>query len=256
MILLRDGAAGAEVFLLRRHRRASFLASAFVFPGGAADPGEDDLRLTAARELFEEAGVLLASEPVAPPVLVRLRRALWEDGDFAALLADAGVTLDLDRLRPFAHWITPSVEPKRFSAHFFAARLPPGQTPSFDDRETVDEAWVTPADGLARADDLHLPPPQLRTLWELRDAAERGVDATLAVADERAPHIAPFLPRACPLGSGFALLMPWDPDYDSRGAGDAAPLPPAHPLATGPSRFVFEEQQWKHVYAPGSDRAD
>ena len=51
--------AAFEVFLLRRHRGASFMASAYVFPGGAADAGED-ARTAAARELFEEAGVLLA----------------------------------------------------------------------------------------------------------------------------------------------------------------------------------------------------
>src|SRR5579872_3815463 len=67
VILLRarasDGAA--EVFLLRRHRQASFMAQAFVFPGGARD-GAEDLRVTAARELFEEAGVLLADRELAP----------------------------------------------------------------------------------------------------------------------------------------------------------------------------------------------
>jgi len=66
VILLRAVAAGGgfEVFLLRRRRSASFMGGSFVFPGGTADPGEDDLRLTAARELFEEAGVLLATDPV------------------------------------------------------------------------------------------------------------------------------------------------------------------------------------------------
>jgi len=65
IILLRRAASGAglEVFLLRRHRSASFMASAYVFPGGAAEPGED-ARTAAARELFEEAGVLLAKQKV------------------------------------------------------------------------------------------------------------------------------------------------------------------------------------------------
>ncbi len=52
---------GFEVFLVRRRKGASFMASAFVFPGGGADPDED-ARTAAARELFEEAGVLLARD--------------------------------------------------------------------------------------------------------------------------------------------------------------------------------------------------
>ena len=59
VILLRRAHRGFEVFLLRRQSGASFMAIAFVFPGGAAEEGED-ARTAAARELFEEAGVLLA----------------------------------------------------------------------------------------------------------------------------------------------------------------------------------------------------
>lgn len=251
VVLLRAGERSAEVFMLRRHRRASFMASAFVFPGGAADPGEDDLRLTAARELFEEAGVLLCREEVAPETHAALRAACEGGADFRGAIADAGLSLALDALVPFAHWITPSVEPKRFSAHFFAAALPPGQVPRFDDRETVDQAWVAPADGAARSGDLRLPPPQLRTLWELAGPAAEGLDATLAAAAARAPHVAPLLPRALPQPAGFSLLLPWDPDYE-RGTGDGLPLPAGCPLAVGPSRFVYEDDQWKHVSAPSS----
>jgi 8-oxo-dGTP pyrophosphatase MutT (NUDIX family) len=61
VLLLRDAPGGFEVFLLRRRKGASFMASAYVFPGGATDDGED-ARTAAARELFEEAGVLLAKD--------------------------------------------------------------------------------------------------------------------------------------------------------------------------------------------------
>lgn len=142
VILLRDGADGPEVFLLRRRKSASFMGGAYVFPGGAADPGEDDPRITAARELFEEAGVLLATTPVTRDVAAALRRRTLDGEPLPALLAEAGLALDPDALSYFAHWITPSVEAKRFSARFFIAMLPEGQAPSFDDRETVDEAWV------------------------------------------------------------------------------------------------------------------
>src|SRR5262245_24844463 len=131
VVLFRDAdGGGLEVYLVRRHARSGFMASAYVFPGGAAEPGEEDLRVTGDRELAEYCGVVLAAED----------------------------------LHYVAHWVTPSIEKRRFSAHFYAARLPAGQTPVFDNKETVDEAWVTPEGGLARAAELRLPPPQIRTL--------------------------------------------------------------------------------------------
>ncbi len=252
----RGGSGGAEVFLLRRHKKASFMSSAFVFPGGAADRGEDDPRVTAARELFEEAGVLLADRPVAADRLASLRARLHAGEALDPLLGEAGCGLALDRMCYFAHWVTPSIERKRFSARFFVAALPEGQTPSFDNRETVDEIWVTPEEALARAGELRLPPPQVRTFFELREAAARGTDAVFALARQRAGTPHPIMPRMCPTDGGFALLLPWDPDYESRGTGDARPMPAGHPLAGGPSRFVLEDGTWRNIDAPSSARAD
>lgn len=244
-----------EVFLVRRHRKATFMSSACVFPGGIADPGEDDLRVTAARELFEEAGVLLADRAIDADTLADWRaRINAGEAELADLLRDAGAAIAVDRLHYFAHWITPSIERRRYSAEFFVAELPTGQVPSFDNRETVDEFWVTPAEALARAGELRLPPPQVRTFHDIRAAAETGYDALVALCAERALHRHPLMPRMAPLpGGGFALLLPWDPDYVSRGQGDLYEIPADHPLATGPSRFVLEEMAWKNVYpAPAS----
>ncbi len=257
VLLLRAGAGGAaEVFLLRRHRGASFMARSFVFPGGAVDPGEeDDPRRAAARELFEEAGVLLADRPVDDAERARLRRAAAAEGtDFAALLAEAGLTLLLDRLEPFAHWVTPSAERKRFSARFYTALLPQGQTPSFDAVETVDELWVTPQEALARSAELRLPPPQLRMLTELTEPAAEGPEAVQAWARARAPHVRPIVPRllldeAAP--QGFCLLCPWDRDYE-RGQGEGEPFPPGHPFGGGASRFVLDRDgAWRHPLDAG-----
>ncbi|WP_347057367.1 hypothetical protein ABC795_11730 [Blastococcus sp. HT6-30] len=38
VVLLRDGAAGPEVYLLRRRPAMAFAASMHVFPGGSVDP--------------------------------------------------------------------------------------------------------------------------------------------------------------------------------------------------------------------------
>jgi 8-oxo-dGTP pyrophosphatase MutT (NUDIX family) len=236
VILVRERAPGFEVFLLRRHRGASFMPSSYVFPGGAADEGEGDLRVTAARELFEEAGVLIAKDPVDD--LVGLRRRVLDGEKVTA-------PLDLDAFHYYSHWITPSVEKKRFSARFYVARLPAGQEPSFDDRETVDQAWVTPHEALERSKELALQPPQLRTFLEL--SATATIDDVLAICARRAAAPHPVMPRLAPQGSGFALLLPWDPEYETAGTGDAAPMPAGHLLAEGPTRFVMEDKGWKHV---------
>jgi 8-oxo-dGTP pyrophosphatase MutT (NUDIX family) len=252
----RMGGHELEFFLLRRHRKASFMATAFVFPGGAADPGESDPRVTAARELFEEAGVLLSDVPVEPAALADWRARLHEGARLDELLGQ--VRIAVDELHYFAHWITPSIEKKRFSARFFVARLPAGQTPSFDNRETVDEVWVTASEALERAGELRLPPPQVRTFSELRVAAEAGWEALVAESARRAAHAFPIMPRMCPTpnhgGGGFALLLPWDPHYESAGTGDQHPMPADNPFGTGPSRFILEDGTWKNVDAPGSTR--
>lgn len=223
VILVRAPAAGTalEVLLVRRHRKASFMSGAYVFPGGIAEPGEDDLRAAAARELAEEAGVTLP---------------------------------DLDSLRYFAHWITPSIEPRRYSARFYVAELPPGQTIALDPREIEDAAWVTPDDALARAGELRLPPPQIRTFVDIAPSARLGLPALAALCDQRAAAPHAILPRACPDPSGIVLLLPWDPDYLTRGQGAALAIPSDHPLAAGPSRFALEGTSWKHIHAPASPR--
>ncbi|HEY8145630.1 MAG TPA: NUDIX hydrolase [Kofleriaceae bacterium] len=223
VVLFREvgGGPALEVYLVRRHARSGFMASAYVFPGGAAEPGEDDLRVAGVRELEEECGVVLAP------------------GD----------------LHYFSHWVTPSIEKRRFTARFYAALLPAGQTPAFDNQETVDEAWVTPAAGLARAGELRLPPPQIRTLLDLEPAAAEGWDAVVAFCAERAAISHPILPRPCPSAGGITLLLPWDPDYAARGMGEAIEMPAGHPLGSGPSRFVLEEGAWIHVHAPSSPGA-
>src|SRR5690606_4707284 len=109
----------------------------------------------------------LGTTPVEAATLAALRARLAGGATLPALLAEAGVQLALPQLAPWAHWVTPSAEPRRFSAHFFVAECPAAQEPAFDDDETVEQVWVTPSEGVVRAAELSLPPPQLRTLWEL-----------------------------------------------------------------------------------------
>jgi 8-oxo-dGTP pyrophosphatase MutT (NUDIX family) len=247
-----------EVFLLRRHRGASFMASAYVFPGGAADPGED-ARTAAARELFEEAGVLLAkqrqnrdSDTLVMHTTDQLRASILAGTPAADALDLSGLEWSTDALVPWSHWITPSIEAKRFSARFFVAELPAAQEPRFDATETVDQIWITPQQAIARAAELQLPPPQVRTCWEL--AQHQNLPAVFAAGRQRAEEPHPIMPRLAP-GERPCLLLPWDPEYLTKGTGESTPLTYNPRWAVGPSRFVLEDRAWKHVAAPGSTTA-
>ena len=239
------------------------------------DADETDPRQAAIRELFEEVGVLLARGPVQETELARgdtLRKRVLGGESFRGVLAERGLRPDVGALRYFAHWITPSAEPKRFSARFFVATLPAGQTvntsasgpdqepdqepdqgPDQMPGEMDDACWIRPTEALARAATLRLPPPQLRILRDLRELAGRGGIANVLMAcAERATAPHPILPRIAPHGDGVALLLPWDPDYHALGTGEALAIRADHPLAEGPSRFILEDATWKHVDAPRS----
>jgi 8-oxo-dGTP pyrophosphatase MutT (NUDIX family) len=174
VLLVRDG-AGLEVLMVRRSAGMAFGASAWVFPGGKiaaadADPAWDALsggnyshsersiRIAAAREVFEESGLLLAVHVDGRPVSVAdverygPRRAEVEADPtrFMALIREANLRLILDKLIPFAHWITPEFEPRRYDTHFFLVAAPAGQQARHDGREAVDHVWLPPQDLLQR----------------------------------------------------------------------------------------------------------
>src|SRR4051794_18517700 len=92
VILFRDRPKGAEVLLLRRNRGASFMSDAFVFPGGKIDEGETPEE-AAARELFEEAGVLLTTPRLGQPDTDALRVRATAGAPLRDLLAEASLTL-------------------------------------------------------------------------------------------------------------------------------------------------------------------
>lgn len=170
VIVLRPAAAGPDVLLTLRPSSMAFAADMYVFPGGAVDPSDTDPRLAARsslppggaaaalgggaglerymagiRELFEEAGVLLA-DPRPDPADAAIARAGLLDG--RSTLADIAEDLDLrlrsDLLVPISHWTTPPIMARRFDTRFFAAELPPGAEVTFAPDEVVAHRWATP----------------------------------------------------------------------------------------------------------------
>lgn len=253
------------------------MAGAFVFPGGKLD--EDDfapqtlaragdapplnetpgvalsrertlgLYVAACRETFEEAGALFArrrgtSELVAldeererfDPWRMRLSK---REAGISALLEAEDLELDLGRIHYWAHWITPSLEPKRFDTRFFVAEVPAGQTPYFDEHETTEQRWLTPTAALAAhaARELFLPPPTERTLQELEGVKDfADVEARAAA---RAGRIGPIMPKATVEDGDFTIVLPWDPGYASLD-GDGINAEDPEPEANRPTRIVVK----------------
>ncbi len=199
VMLLRDAEAGIETFVLRRVPAMAFAAGMTVFPGGGVDrsdrdgtidwlgPGPDwwgaalaahpddahDLVVAAVRELFEETGVLLAGRDASGPVatLGEVERAavIEHRVTMGQVLADGGLRIRSDLLRPWANWLTPPGQGRRYDTFFFAAALPDGQQARMVTSEADLGEWRRPADLLAEraAGQTKLLPPTMAMLRDL-----------------------------------------------------------------------------------------
>jgi 8-oxo-dGTP pyrophosphatase MutT (NUDIX family) len=174
VVLMRPASNGPEILLTHRPSTMTFAAGMHVFPGGAVDAADSDPRLlgrsgrspadaatamgdnlapaealahhvAAIRELFEEAGVLLADRPVAAARLAEARSRLLGGAGLADALDGLELRLRTDLLVPLAHWTTPRFMPRRFSTWFFVADLPSDAEVSFEGGEVVAHRWVSPA---------------------------------------------------------------------------------------------------------------
>ena len=253
VMLVRDAGEGSggslEVLMLRRHPESVFAAGAWVFPGGRVDDGDasgaplgagpsdaDASRalglpagglafwVAAARECFEEAGILLArhadsgawldiTNEWSAARLARYRRDVHAGtATLGSVLEAEGLVLDLSGVHYVSHWITPPGRTaRRFDTRFFVAEAPPNQPVSHDASETVESVWATPADALARGanGEITLLVPTIANLKALARFSSTGelVAAARAIGD---------VPVAAPRFRG-------DPSVP---AGVLAPLPP------------------------------
>ena len=201
---MRPGDGAPEILLTQRPAAMAFAGDLHVFPGGRVDPGDADPRLVersalgladaaaglggsvdpvaslatylaALRELFEEAGVLIADHVASADRVDVARDALLAG---SATLADVAEDLDLrlrtDLLAPIGHWTTPPVMPRRFDTRFFAAELPPGAEPTFEVEEVVAHRWLTARAALdaMAAGEIGMWVPTSATLQQLEHVAD------------------------------------------------------------------------------------
>lgn len=193
-VLVRDGASGLEVLMVRRDSRIAFAGGHWVFPGGrvdepdrAADATEvEAARNAAVRETQEEAGLDLAPQSLVP----------------------------------FSHWTPPELAPKRYLTWFFLAEAPTARV-RIDDHEIRDHAWLRPADALAKrnAGEIELGPPTWITLEQLSPLAD--VEAALTWARNNEPER--FATRISIVEGGAVALYHGDAGYQESDASIAGP---------------------------------
>lgn len=155
-VLLVREASPWELLLVHRPGGADFAPGAYVFPGGTVHADdrsfEDEIRAAAVRELFEEAGILLARRAGRFARDVdgeRLRRLTAAGTAFDQALGELGLEPAFDRLVMFARWVTPAQLHRRFDARFFVARMPAGQSVRPQPGEVTDWLWISPRRALA-----------------------------------------------------------------------------------------------------------
>jgi 8-oxo-dGTP pyrophosphatase MutT (NUDIX family) len=231
VVLLRDGADGADVWLLTRVDQMVFASGTTVFPGGRVDPDDADLPWTgqppdelaarlgcdavtartlvgaAVRETFEETGVLLTDPPASladrPNVAADVEAGRIRFGD---LLRDRGLAVAADLVHPWARWVTPVGEVRRYDTRFFVAELPYGAEPADLTSESSTAGWVAVRDALIEGDrgERILMPPTAAVLRSV--AAHSTVRAALAAADSR--DLTPVRPMLRRDQDGAFIVLP------------------------------------------------
>lgn len=186
ILLIRDGDSGLEVLLLKRNSNARNMADVWMFPGGkieTTDAGDTELEMAAVgglRELFEE----------------------------------ANVSLGIEALTTFSHWLTPAGQKRRFATWFFIAALPANAAVKVDGEEMVEAVWITPSDAVNehRAGRLRLPPPTVVSLLDVAQSVTTR-QALEKAGERQAPYFFPKILADDP--ENIVMLYPGDAGYDA-----------------------------------------
>jgi len=264
------GASSIELFCVERSKASRFLGGAIVFPGGKLDdsdasPEWDEalatpprspaqplvepftrdaahlrsLAIAAARETLEEAALLhVVGGTVTQDELFDLRARLTTDpGALRTFLRERSLRLDLEALYPFARWVTPTAESRRYDARFFLAIAPSNQTGAHDEKETMASFWATPSEILRRweAGEVQIAPPTHRTIWLLSECKTTADVIALA----QSSSLEPICPELVKQGDTLALTLPGDREH---GVNEVR--------VRGSSRYVLRGDRWLAEDAP------
>jgi len=258
----------------------------FVYPGGRVDLDDESLEIcslskgmtfeeaqtilrgtfspeesfahwvAAIRELFEEAGVLLAYHQKGNLFQIRNRdeqekfllyRKLLQEGkmNICEIAQKEDLLFALDQLHYYAHWITPEAQSQRFDTRFFLTRYPSGQEASHDQKETTAGIWITPKKALEEnlKGDVILSPPTLKTLEDL--SRFKGIEDIFHSLKEE--DIQPILPILTKISNDPLIIFPWDPEYEIF-QGEKIPSPINHGRPSQPAdnttRLLMVGNRW------------
>ena len=252
VLLVRDCGDELEVLMVKRSKRPPF-GNLYVFPGGKIDESDKDLNITnlcnglndkqasiklglyegglsywvaCVRECFEEVGILLAIKNNGEELDLNgadkhkfdnYRKMLLENKiSLFEMCKKENLSLNLNNIEPFSHWITPEIEIKRFDTRFFIAYIPAKQTERHDGNELIDSVWISPKKALDRSLKGEMPMimPTIRNLQQCLefDSGQKLLEHQSKLTNDDIPSI---LPKFFKNEGKWVGLLPGDEDYDN-----------------------------------------
>ena len=252
VLLVRDCDNVLEVLMVKRSKRPPF-GNLYVFPGGKIDESDKDLNITnfcnglndeqasiklgvnegglsywvaCVRECFEEVGILLAIKNNGEELDLNgadkhkfdnYRRMLLENKiSLLEICKKENLSLNLNNIEPFSHWITPEIEIKRFDTRFFIAYIPAKQTERHDGNELTDSVWISPKKALDRSLNGEMPMimPTISNLQQCLefDSGQKLLEYQSKLTNDDIPSI---LPKFFKNEGKWVGLLPGDEDYDN-----------------------------------------
>ena len=252
VLLVRDCDDELEVLMVKRSKRPPF-GNLYVFPGGKIDESDKDLNITnfcnglndeqasiklgidegglsywvaCVRECFEEVGILLAIKNNGEELDLNgadkhkfdnYRRMLLENKiSLFEICKKENLSLNLNNIEPFSHWITPEIEIKRFDTRFFIAYIPAKQTERHDGNELTDSVWISPKKALDRSLNGEMPMimPTISNLQQCLefDSGQKLLEHQSKLTNDDIPSI---LPKFFKNEGKWVGLLPGDEDYDN-----------------------------------------
>ena len=216
VVLLRERASNLEaeddcefeVFMAKRHKNTRFMAEHHVFPGGSIDDqdltkesrarlvGIDDnvinklgdicenpanLWIIAIRELFEETGILIATDKNGNSIefnekisdkFRRYQEDLQQDrSTMTDFLIKENLYYNWNSLKYFGRLVTPSMSPIRFDTQFFLCKFPQNQEINLFSHELTECLFATPTHllDIFKKKEIKLIFPQYSTLQRLKE---------------------------------------------------------------------------------------